>query len=161
MFKKNRRLFKKGNLPDKLFKPAKPNTKIKTVLRVVEIILVLLVIAGTIGLVNVNSGRFLNFLEKRKSALFPRVQIVSPIKEAGFQEKLIRSLPKGIFDPVKTTETKEGNLQVTSKQSITAIFSKEKDIAFQVSTLQTILIKAKIDKKKVKTIDFRFEKVVV
>ena len=48
-----------------------------------------------------------------------------------------------------------------SKTGVTIFFSKEKNFRESISTLQTLLAKAKIDNKTVKQVDFRFDKIIV
>ena len=55
----------------------------------------------------------------------------------------------------------ENDISVKAKNGPTILFSTKKSLTDQVSTLQTLLTKAKIDNKAIKKVDFRFEKIVV
>ena len=54
-----------------------------------------------------------------------------------------------------------GYAVIKSKEGVEVIISEDKDLDFQVRTLQTLLSKAKIEKRILLLVDFRFEKLVV
>jgi len=85
----------------------------------------------------------------------------APAEDNDRSDQIIRNLPKEIFTFKKLEKKTDTDLVITSAQGTIASFSLTKDPDFQLTTLQNILTKAKINKKKVKSIDLRFDKAVV
>ncbi len=93
--------------------------------------------------------------------LLPSSALVKPIPDQDLEGEIKESfLPLNLeleeidfSDPRKIIATFSGNL--------TVVFSKEKNLDFQVDTLQFILWRAKIDGKGPSFIDLRFDKPVL
>ena len=85
----------------------------------------------------------------------------APAKKNDRSDQIIRNLPKGLFTFKKLEKKTDTDLVVTSQQGTTALFSLTKNLDFQLTTLQNILTKAKINKRKVTKVDLRFAKVAV
>lgn len=161
MFNKRKKYFKKKETNE--FEIEKPNTKAKKTLLFFEIILVGLVLSGTIW----GTVRFTNFslVDFFQGSLYRVVPIapesnLSEIKQSK-AEILIESLPEEVFELKEVKEETSNELKLLSADGTTVIFSLNKDVEFQLTTLQNLLTKAKINKKKVKSIDLRYEKAVV
>jgi hypothetical protein len=161
MFKRRKKYFKKRDLNN--IDLEKPNTKAKKILLLVEITLVLLVISGTAY----GSVKFFNFspieyFQDNVYKVSPKSPIPPPqtkVKDKG--DEIIEALPEDLFT-FKSVEGKtKDELRIVSKQGTLAIFSLGKNVDLQLSTLQSLLTKAKINKKKVKRVDLRFDKVVI
>jgi len=161
MFNKRRKFFKKTE--SNRFELKKPNTKAKKIILFFEIILILVVLIGIgYGTVRFTGFSFARFLEEKayKAApVTPEPRLDQNIQ--GKAEILIEALPKEVFAFAEIQEESENELRILSTEGISASFSFEKDMGFQLNTLQNLLTKAKINKKKVKSIDLRFDKAVV
>ena len=163
IFGKYKRNFKKSTFTSNKVELSKPNTKVRRTLLFFEIILVALVLAGTtFGLVRVFEFSPVQFFEKNLSHLVPKNPVdTSKAKPKDKQGILIESLPEEVFAfKEKKAETKD-YVSLVSKQGTTAIFSLSKDLDEQLATLQNLLIKAKINNKKVEKLDLRFDKIIV
>ena len=163
IFGNHKRNFKKSTFASNKVELSKPNTKVRRTLLFFEIILVALVLAGTtFGLVRVFEFSPVQFFEKNLSHLVPKNPVdTSKAKPKDKQGILIESLPEEVFAfKEKKAETKD-YVSLVSKQGTTAIFSLSKDLDEQLATLQNLLIKAKINNKKVEKLDLRFDKIIV
>ncbi len=161
MFKRRKKYFRKKELNNVELK--KPNTKAKKILLLVEILLILMVIAGTaFSLI-----KFLNFspteyFQDNIYKVAPKSPI--PIPQTRVKDKedeIIEALPEELFTLKSIESNTQDELRIISKQGTLAIFSLGKNVDSQLSTLQSLLTKAKMNKKKVKKIDLRFDKVVI
>ena len=129
---------------------------------VIEVSVIVAVLLGTI----LSLVRFSNFsFEKAGEKLLNTVSLREPTyktsKETTFEEKIEQLIDGKILDIVSIEETKEGNFEIKSKEGVVVVVSGNKDLDFQARTLQTLLAKAKIDKRQVVLVDFRFDKLVV
>ena len=161
MFNKRKRLFRKRETNRVELK--KPNTRARKTLLFFEILLVLLVLIGTaFGILKLIELSPSNFIQQHIYKLSP----VTPLSKVDEVDKsrtqlIIESLPKEVFELGKVQDESLQELRLLSNQGTLAIFSLEKDADFQLTTLQNLLTKAKINKKRVKSIDLRFDKAVV
>ena len=161
MFNKRRKFFKKTE--SNRFELKKPNTKAKKIILFFEIILILVVLIGigygTVRFTGCSVARFLEEKAYKAAPVTPEPRLDQNIQ--GKAEILIEALPKEVFAFAEIQEESENELRILSTEGISASFSFEKDMGFQLNTLQNLLTKAKINKKKVKSIDLRFDKAVV
>ena len=132
-------------------------------IRGVEIAALVLVVLGTIAWLLLSSNfspnkLFANLANvlKQKIASEEAKKKLSKIEQLNWQLK-----EKKLFEVKSVEETAEGDFQVKSAKDQVVFFSREKNFDEQVSTLQTLLAKAKIEGKGFKKADFRFSKVVV
>lgn len=89
-----------------------------------------------------------------------REKIIVPIPSPSQAETLFRDLQLQDLNPLKIKE--EGSeAEVTFENGLLAIFTFEKSIPGQVTSLQMIMNRFKIEGKKPKRVDLRFEKSVV
>lgn len=103
--------------------------------------------------------------------IFKNIDIRKP---TFFKKELIIPVPSN--DPLKELESRlsrenipinfplmatESGISATLSEGGQIIFSREKDFNSQVDSLQIILSRLKIEGKKVKKVDFRFDKPVV
>ena len=141
----------------------KPNLKARRVLRIVEITLILFVVLSTIfGLVRISRFSPSDFWDERFSKISPKILEPNALAEKNDRsDQIIRNLPKELFTFKKLEKKTDTDLVVTSQQGTTALFSLTKNLDFQLTTLQNILTKAKINKRKVAKVDLRFDKVAV
>ena len=163
IFGNRKRNFKKVALANKGVKLNKPNTKVKKTLLFFEIILVVLVLAGTsFGLVRVFEFSPRQFFEENMSRFIPKNPVdTTQIKPKDKKDILVESLTGELFAfKEKKIETKD-YISLISKQGTTAIFSLNKDLDEQLATLQNLLTKAKINNRTVKKVDLRFDKIIV
>lgn len=159
--KKRRKFFQRNQVKKIEFE--KPNTQGRRKVLVLEIALILLVLGGTaFGLIRVLEFSPEKFLQDTLDNFAPRPQVV--VERKAEEDKaflIIDSLPKELFTLDKETARSSEHLVLVSKQGTTAVFSLTKNIESQLNTLQNLLTAAKINKRKVKKVDFRFEKLVV
>ena len=163
IFDKRKRNFKKSTFENNGLELSKPNTKLRRALLLFEIVLVVLVLAGTAyGLVKVFEFSPVQFLEENLSYLAPKNPVdTTKAKPKDKQDILIESLPNEVFEfKEKKVETKD-YVSLVSKQGTTALFSLNKDLDEQLATLQNLLTKAKINNKRIKKLDLRFDKIIV
>ena len=161
MFNRSNRHFKRKE--SKVLKIKRPNTKAKKILLFFEIVLVGIVLFGTIwGVVRFTEFSFLDFFQENAKEIIPLTlePKIGEIKQSK-SDLLINSLPQEVFKLKKIKEETLNELTLISDDGTVAIFSLTKDTEFQLTTLQNLLTKAKISKKKVKIIDLRYEKAVV
>ncbi len=159
MFKFRRRKFsaKRKNL---VFD--KPNTKIRRILFFVEVALVILVVLG----VGWSLGRVFkfspDFFGDSLGSVFPKgASSLTPTKTNDKTQQILNNLPTGLFTLKNVKRRTADYLVVVSKQKTTVVFSLNKNINFQLTTLQNILTKAKINRRGVSRVDLRFDKIVV
>ena len=161
MFNKRKRLFRKRETNRVELK--KPNTRARKTLLFFEILLVLLVLIGTafvvLKLIEFSPSNFIQQHTYKLSSVTPLSKVDEVDKSR--TQLIIESLPKEVFELGKVQDESLQELRLLSNQGTLAIFSLEKDADFQLTTLQNLLTKAKINKKRVKSIDLRFDKAVV
>jgi len=93
--------------------------------------------------------------------LAPKQASRSAPKARTFEETVIAELKKLSIEPQSSQQTSEGNLLITTKEKMALYFDSKKDPVSQVKTLQTVLAKARIESKKIRRVDFRFENTVI
>ncbi|MCL5411134.1 MAG: hypothetical protein M1150_00080 [Patescibacteria group bacterium] len=149
----------------KIFSISKPNKhkRLRFKLIINGLVIVLLF---TISVVGVNIFRptlpkvSLDFITQRLVSSLPKNTIAEVKKEKSFEEQIAEQLNPDLFK-MKETKAVEAGVEFDSAEGMQAIFSKQKDPTEQVTSLQTVLSRARIDGRKVKKIDFRFDKLVV
>lgn len=109
-------------------------------------------------------------LAKTKNSELPLILIKEPISlnigEKLVQEEIIQAvkilvnLKLYLFQPQTAKIISVRIVEVQLKNGPIAVFSTQKDFNFQLDSLQLILSRAKIEGKKVKRVDLRFEKPV-
>ena len=93
--------------------------------------------------------------------LFSSSELISPIPEDSFEEEIRESL-FSIGQELRDLDlSSEKKIIATFSGNLTVLFSKEKDLNFQVASLQFILWRAKIEGKVPYFVDLRFDKPVV
>src|SRR3972149_7317735 len=135
----------------------------ETLLRLLEVVLIVVVIGGTAFWLLLASGfsfekLFSDFLGKLKPAV--TLEQNKSFEDSGTLVKNLIDEYK-IFEVGSVRESGNDSLEVTSKNNILVIFSLKKDLSGQVRTLQTVSTKAKIENRNLKKVDFRFEKIIV
>jgi hypothetical protein len=144
------------------FSAGKVHTPRLRFLRWLEGFLILLVLVGTALLfLNRKEISLQEILRRVPATLSPKQASVSSPLETSFEDSLLAELGLVSIEVQKSEPTAEGNLLVTSKDKTQFYFDTKKDPASQVRTLQTVLAKARIESKKIRRVDFRFEKLVV
>lgn len=161
MFHRRRKFLRRKE--NNVYELEKPNTRARKILLFFEIVLVLAVLAG-IGfgvnqVLNFSPRDFISENLVKLVPIMPQTETVEKIE--GEAERIIKSLPEEIFALQEEKSRTVDELSILSKQGTLAIFSLKKDVQFQLDTLQNLLTKAKINKKTIKKIDLRFDKVVV
>ena len=83
------------------------------------------------------------------------------IQSVSFEERLRALIDGKLLHISSIKKSSQGYYTVDSREHTKTIIDGNKDLDDQVRTLQTVLSKATIEKKKIILIDFRFEKLVV
>lgn len=122
--------------------------------------IVTFVVLGTVALVFFYQRNNLASLVKQIGTVFTPKSAPKQETKTSFEDELTNRLAKSKIESQTLTKTEEGNYSLLLNK-IKISFSSSKDPDRQVSTLQTLLAKAKIDGKAIKKIDFRFENLVV
>lgn len=133
------------------------------IIRWVSVGLVIVVLAGTLIWLLVSARfSFGNFFSDQIQRLKPEIK-QEKVKEnlTPEQELIILIEERKVLQIDSISQTAEGDLQLRSKEGTVVIFAVEKSLTDQLTTLQTLLTKAKIDNKALKKVDFRFEKIVI
>ena len=145
-----------------LFEVKKKHSWRGRLISAIEIGLILVVLVGTVVWVLWQSHfSFGNFVKQISEKLRPEIVVQKNTRDKTAKEDL-RNLIESqkVFEIEYFNDTTNG-FEVKGKNNAIVVFSTAKDFAEQVTTLQTLLAKAKIDNKVIKRIDFRFEKIVV
>jgi len=75
--------------------------------------------------------------------------------------QILKQLRLRLFQPEKATFISERAVEILFKDNLQVIFSLKKEIEVQLDSLQLISSRAKIEGKKIKRLDLRFDKPVV
>lgn len=153
----------KNNRSVPVFSVKKKHAWRGNLITLVEIILIIIVVAGTIvWLLIANHFSLNSFLKNLRKSVQPQATFESKPKIQSKEDEL-KSLINNdnVLEISSLIKTPEGDLQITSQNGPSVNFSSKKSLQQQVSTLQTLLAKAKIDNKPLKKVDFRFSKIVV
>lgn len=146
----------------KAFVVPKTHEKKKRVRLAVEFLLIGSVLVGTvIGLIRFGEFSFGKTAAKLRSVVSLRTPVLEVTKEASFEEKIKKLIDKRVLEIASIEKTPEGNFKIKSKVGVVVVIAANKDLEIQAGTLQTLLAKAKIEKKQVALVDFRFDKLVV
>ena len=128
--------------PQKIFSAPKTHNNKRKAIFLVEILVIILLITGTII-------SFVALDEFAPSDYFKKFTNLALLKrpsqkkeEKSFEEKIREAIDKKILD-------------------VTAIEKSNEGLGFQARTLQTVLSKAKIENRVASLVDFRFDKIVV
>ena len=151
----------KGSVP--VFTVKKKHAWRDQILRWVSIFLIVSVLLGTLVWVGLSSNfSYERFFTEVLSRIKPEIKQEAKIKPSSKEEELRQLIDSDkTFEIESLTNTPEGDILIKAKNGPTIIFSSKKSLTDQVTTLQTLLTKAKIDNKALKKVDFRFEKIVV
>ncbi len=133
------------------------------VIRFLELGLIALVILGTLFWLLISSHfSFNKFLSGVVNNIQPKISSSSAQKVTSDEDKIKQLLKtNNVIQVVSVTKSQEGYLEVHSKEGLIVYFSLAKNLQDEVTTLQTLSSKAKIDNKSLKIVDFRFNKIVV
>lgn len=133
----------------------------KALLIAIEVLVVFFLVVGTyLTLLKPAQFSFSTVADSLKSRFSLKGQ--ERAEEPLAQIEQVRRAIDGKVLSIKTIEqASEGYFVLNSKEGITVLIAREKNLNEQVRTLQTALSKAKIERKAVILVDFRFEKLVV
>lgn len=147
--------------PAPIFSPGEVHRPKRRFFYLIEVFLVILVLGGTTAaFVSFKGGAIGNFFRSLPARFTPQQEEKKQTPQVSFEDQLKIELAKASLNFDRFEKTNEGNyLVVIGKSNI--FFNQSKDSASQVSTLQTLLSKAKIEGRQVKKVDFRFEKLIV
>jgi len=154
-------MFDKNKPTKEIYSPPKTHASIKRTLFLIEISILVLVFIGTIFyFFRPSEISFEKMLVKAKEIVSLKKQKEEQ-KGATLEEKLRREIDGKILSIISIDKQTDGYVVIRSKEGVEVIISEDKDLDFQVRTLQNLLSKAKIEKRILLLVDFRFEKLVV
>lgn len=156
-------MFNNKNTPSvPVFQVKKKHSWRANLIRVLEILLIIVVLLGTLVWYLLQSHFSLNnFLHSLQQTLTPKIEQKTQAKQQLARDQLKQSIQNSrVFEIDAINEVSDG-YEVRAKGGLVVVFSKEKDFDETISTLQTLLAKAKIDNKTIKRVDFRFDKIIV
>jgi hypothetical protein len=144
-----------------IFSPGEIHRPKLRFLKLVEVLLIVLVLGGTTAaFINFKGDAVKNFFQSLPSKFSPQQEKKEVEVPVSFEDQLKINLVAASLKADTFQKTTEGDFLVgIGKTNI--FFDDGKDSASQVSTLQTVLSKAKIEGRQIKKVDFRFENVVV
>lgn len=154
---------KKSYLEKPVFKVEKKHAWRDKFIRGVEVGSLVVVVIGTFVWLLISSNfSFEALFAGLGNELKPKIASNSVTKNLSVADTLKKLLTeKRLADVSSIEKTTEGDFQVKSSSGQIFIFSHEKNLDEQVSTLQTLLAKAKIEGRSLKKVDFRFSKIAV
>jgi len=145
----------------KVFSAPKIHSKTKLARLAVEVLIVLIVLVGTgVTLFWPSNFSLQQTLESLKGTLSLKKEKVET-KGLSIEEQVRFLADEKVINIASLEKSPQGFLTVKDKDGLVVIFSSGKELETQVRTLQTLLTKAKIEKRVVSLVDFRFEKLVV
>ena len=146
----------------KEFVVPKTHRRQKLIRVAIEVLVIVSVLIGTLlSLVRVSNFSFEEATEKFLNTVSLREPAYKTAKKTTFEGKIEQLIDGKVLKIVSIEETKEGNFEIKSKEGVIVVIAENKDLEFQARTLQILLAKAKIEKRQVALVDFRFDKLVV
>ena len=141
----------------KIFTSEKKVTKRNFILRILEILIVIVILMGIVFTYASKEG-FIVFLGSAlKEIVSPKIPVSSEEKTP--KEKILSSISANLS--LKEIRDNQTSLEIITLEDTKIIFSTEKDISNQINSLQTISEQAKIEGKKIKKIDLRYDKIII
>ncbi len=146
----------------KLFSLQRKNRTKDLLFNLVVAVLLLFVLISTISPLLGSIGvKILHGLENVKNNLSPQKMVaVNPLAPS-FKDQVKEKVDPAIFEIKDFKEIDAYSLEATSFQGVVAVFGTHQSLDDQVSSLQTLLAKSRIEAKQVKKIDLRFNKTIV
>lgn len=156
-------MLKDGKNSVSVFTVKKKHAWREQLLRWVGLFLTAVVLIGTAVWFFVSANfSFRTLLNTTLAKLSPEIKKEDKIQAVNKEDELREIIEKDkVVEIESISRTTEGDISLKAKNGPQVFFAIKKSLTDQVSTLQTLLTKAKIDNKAVKKVDFRFEKVVV
>lgn len=147
--------------PQQVFIAPRIHSRTRSIRLTIEILILVLVLTGTIfSLLAPSNFSPHQGLENLKGLVSLKKQNLET-KSPSFEERAKVLIDKKLFDIASSEKSADDFLTIQSKEGLVVILSNQKDLEFQVRTLQTLLSKAKIEGKAVALVDFRFGNLVV
>lgn len=132
------------------------------VFNIFVIFILLIVLAGVLApsflrVVSWTESAYTNF----KINIAPRkAAAINPIAP-NVRDTIEANVDKSIFEPKDYQDIDSYTLQVTDRTGLVVLFGKDGDISQQLSSLQSLLSKSRIESKALVRVDLRFNKIVV
>lgn len=148
-----------------LFYLDKPNTRRRNLKRIQLLgVVVLLVLAVTLlafrlGFVRLISEKFQGFRFSSVITNTPKTEKPNYTIESD-EEKIATAL-EGIVSVVSISKSDEHTVSVNTTDEVLILIDPTKDINTSVNSLQTILTQARIEKRLLRKIDLRFNKIAI
>lgn len=90
-----------------------------------------------------------------------RILVRPYVYKAGITEYKNELIRKGFMVTSIEVEASSGNIKAVINNDITVLFSRYKDVEWQISSLHSITSRFTIENKRPKIIDFTYEKTIV
>ena len=148
--------------PAKEFRSQKANRRKTVFFNLFVLLLLLFVALGTLSpLIVSTSVKALQIVENLKSNLAFEKKETAQQLALSFKDQIKEMVDPSVFEIKDFKEIDAYSLEVIDRNGVSAIFGSQTPLERQVSSLQTLLVKSRIEAKKVKKIDLRFNKTVV
>lgn len=139
----------------KIFSPERKNRKKQFIRRLVTILLLVIILVLS----------YLIFKKYLKDQIFTNLkaqfETKAVVNKDNFATRVVANIDPSYFRVFEANLDERGDAIVKSEDNLVALFSKDKDISSQVYSLQTVVLQARINAKKLKKIDLRFDKIYV
>lgn len=154
-----RRGIKKVKYP--VFIPKKEYSKKRHLIFLIEAGVITIILVGTIAIFLIPKDlSFKNVAEKFRNSVGLK-KTETPKDDQTYEDLLRASLDGKVLKVSSIKKSDDSFYTVESTEGLKIVFDENKDLSSQIRALQTLLSKAKINKKRPVFIDFRFEKLVV
>lgn len=138
----------------------KQKNRLKIALWLISLLGVILAAGMARKMISLNLPHSLGNLRDLKLSFWEK-EIVSPLASPTAQDYLAKLLEEKQITLKIPLKTKKGMIEASLKNGPLVIFTSQKDLESQVTSLQIILERFKIEGRKVRKIDFRFDKPVI
>ena len=144
-----------------VFTPSKEHSKKKRLIFLVEVVAVVTITLGTAIFFLIPKDFSTQKLLSTFRNIISLKKTEDSLEEKTFENLLKEAVDGKILHVTSINNSNQGFYTVESTEGLKVIFDENKKLDGQVRTLQTLLSKAKIDRKKVIFVDFRFDKLVI
>jgi hypothetical protein len=126
------------------------------------ILLLLIVLVGVLSppILRVVSWTQTAYSNFKSNIALRKVAAVNPIAP-NIKDIIEARADKSIFEPKNYQDIDPYTLQVTDRTGLIVFFGKDGDINGQLSSLQSLLTKSRIESKRLVRVDLRFNKIAV
>lgn len=146
----------------KQFSSPQKNQRKHMLFNIIVTLILVVVLAGVMAPYFLNISNFMqNAFTNFKMNISPhKIAALNPIAP-NIRDVIAATADKSIFDPKDYKDIDDHTLEVTDRTGLIVLFGKETAINQQLSSLQSLLTKSRIESKRLKRVDLRFNKIAV